>query len=250
MRDTIKALTLTGLFAVAGPAVMAADLVPMPSADQKQYQVYFGTGQESGRSAGVASNWGSLRLSDGRPSSLWDGLRSENSSQLSGGGLTYFTPSISGLRMGIGVSSDAISRPSTGHALGPRRESHSGAPQHWQFGGSLGTAALQIGAKMGDHPAPVCDAGTGCNTNDFWDIGVAIRIGSGSLSAAYLASQPRIPRADEVDRIDVLSLNAGYQLAPRVNIYGGIDWVEMHRPGDTTETPLDTRFMFGTSLRF
>ncbi|MDH3704107.1 MAG: porin [Alphaproteobacteria bacterium] len=227
---------------------MAADLVTMPTADQKQYQVYFGIGDDSGPAA--AGNWGALRLNDGRPSSLWDGLRGESSSQLSGGGLTYFTPSISGLRMGIGVSSDAIARPATRLPLGPRRQPNSGAPQHWQFGGSLGTAALQIGAQMGDHLAPVCDSGTACNTNDFWDIGVAIRIGPGSLSAAYLASQPRIPRADDIDRIDILSLNAGYQVAPRVNVYGGIDWVEVRRPGDATETPLDTRFMFGTSLRF
>ncbi len=250
MRHTLKSLTLTGLFAVSGPAAMAAEFVPLPAGDEKQYQVYFGTGDDSGQAAGDAGKWGALRLNDRRPSNLWDGLRSETSSQLSGGGLTYFTPSISGLRMGIGVSSDAIARPSAGLPLGPRRQSGPGAPQHWQFGGSLGTAAVQIGANMGDHIAPVCDSGTGCKTNDFWDIGVAIRVGSGSLSAAYLASQPRVPRADDVDRIDVLSLNAGYQLAPRVNIYGGVDWVEVHRPGETTETPLDTRFMFGTSLRF
>ena len=235
------------MLAVPGFTVMAADLVPIPIADQKQYRVYFGSSDDAGPAAG---KWGMLRPSEGRPGNLWDGLRSENSRDLSGGGLTYFTPSISGLRMGIGVSSNAIARPAAASPLGPRRQPPSDVPQHWQFGGSLGTAALQIGANMGDHLAPVCDAGTGCNTNDFWDIGVAIRIGSGSLSAAYLASQPRIPRADEVDRIDVLSLNAGYQLAPRVNIYGGIDWVEVHRQGETTETPLDTRFMFGTSLRF
>lgn len=241
------ALTMTGAIAAPGLSAMAADMVPMPTADQKRYQVYFGAGGASGPAAG---SWGALRLNDGRPGSLWNGLRSENSSQLSGGGLTYFTPSISGLRMGIGVSSDAMTRPAAGTPLGPRRQSHAGTAQHWQFGGTLGTAALQIGANMGDHKAPVCDSGSGCNTNDFWDIGVAIRIGPGSLSAAYLASQPRIPRADDIDRIDILSLNAGYQLAPRVNIYGGIDWVEAHRPGETTETPLDTRFMFGTSLRF
>ena len=182
MRHTVVALTITGMLAVPGFTVMAADLVPIPIADQKQYRVYFGSSDDAGPAAG---KWGMLRPSEGRPGNLWDGLRSENSRDLSGGGLTYFTPSISGLRMGIGVSSNAIARPTAASPLGPRRQPPSDVPQHWQFGGSLGTAALQIGANMGDHLAPVCDAGTGCNTNDFWDIGVAIRIGSGSSGRAH-----------------------------------------------------------------
>ena len=61
------------MLAVPGFTVMAADLVPIPIADQKQYRVYFGSSDDAGPAAG---KWGMLRPSEGRPGNLWDGLRS------------------------------------------------------------------------------------------------------------------------------------------------------------------------------
>ncbi len=53
-----------------------------------------------------------------------------------------------------------------------------------------------------------------------------------------------------MDRIVIFSLNAGYKVGPGLNIYGGVDWIDLQSTGETAETPLDTRFMLGTNLRF
>ena len=101
----------------------------------------------------------------------------------------------------------------------------------------------------GDHPDPTCTGG-GCKTNDFWDVGVALRIGSGAISAGYTASQPRGPRVDDADRIDIYSLNAGYKVTPGLDIFGGVDWVDTRSQSEAQEIPVDTRFMLGTNLKF
>ena len=135
-------------------------------------------------------------------------------------------------------------------SLGPRTQTQRDLTGAWQAGAKLGYSALEIGANIGDHADPTCKAGENCKTNDFWDVGVALRLGSGSISAAYTASQARSAGPDEMARVDVFSLNAGYQFAPGLNIYGGVDWVDFNSDSETDETPLDTRFMLGTSLRF
>jgi predicted porin len=134
--------------------------------------------------------------------------------------------------------------------FGPRIHPQRDAAGNWQVGGTLGYSGFEVGANLGDHYAPGCEPGSNCKTNDFWDVGVALRVGSGAISAAYMASLPRQPGPDDVGRIDVFSLNAGYRVSPGFDIYGGVDWVDLNNTSDTGDQPVDTRFMLGTNLRF
>jgi predicted porin len=219
----------------------------------KHYQVYIGRRGETSYS--VNRDWGGLRLTT--PSTGGD-VYSPSLTQPSGtSGVTYFTPSLSGVRIGVGVGGAPAQRSQGPNAsaasqytdLGPRAGKARDGAGNWQIGGTVGYSALELGANIGDHSDPSCSAGNNCKTNDFWDVGVALRIGSGAISAAYTASQPRGPRTDD-GRIDIFSLNAGYKVGPGVNIYGGVDWIDLQNTGETAETPVDTRFMLGTNLRF
>ena len=234
----------------AQPAAAGPDQTQQASQDH--YQVYIGGRGET--SYTVNREWGSVRLTE--PGSE---ARATDLSGLSGGsGVTYFTPSLSGLRVGVGMSGsftrrngapdapDALQYTNLGPRSGPSRESL----ENWQVGGTLGYSALEVGANIGDHRDPSCGDGESCKTNDFWDVGVALRIGSGAVSAGYTASQPRSIGSGDAERIDIFSLNAGYKVSPGLDIYGGVDWIDLNSTNDGAETPLDTRFMMGTNLRF
>lgn len=240
------------LAVLAGPVQAGPKEQPAAAADD-HYQVYIG--QRGQTSYSVNQEWGGLRLTT--PSAGGD-LYSHALTEPSGpSGVTYFTPSLSGVRIGVGVAGTPAQRPpATGASkssqytdLGPRTGKARDSAGNWQIGGTVGYSALELGANIGDHSDPSCTAGQSCKTNDFWDVGVALRIGSGAISAAYTASQPRGPRADD-GRIDIFSLNAGYKVGPGLNIYGGVDWIDLQNTGEPAETPVDTRFMLGTNLRF
>lgn len=212
--------------AVAGPQKETV-------ATEDHYQVYIGN-----RVGGAypSRDWGEVRLTPPNGG---------------GSGLTYFTPSVSGVRVGVGF---AAPKQADGGAaqytdLGPRTAQGLEAAGKRQIGGTVEYSGLEVGANIGDHNDPSCSGG-GCKTNDFWDVGVALRIGSGAISAGYTASQPRTPGPDDVERIDVYSLNAGYKLTPGMDIFGGVDWVDTRSQSEAAETPVDTRFMLGTNLRF
>jgi Gram-negative porin len=232
--------------AAAGPKEQAA-----PTDDH--YQVYIGGRDDS--TYMLNQGWGELRLS--APNAGGALSTPALSGSADGTGVTYFTPSVSGVRVGAGFgATPAAKAPDTANAtsgqytdLGPRTTQGRGAAGHWQLGGTVAYSALELGTNIGDHTDPTCTGG-GCKTNDFWDVGVALRIGSGAISAGYTASHPRGPRPDDADRIDIYSLNAGYNVTPGLGIFGGVDWVDTRSQSETQETPVDTRFMLGTNLKF
>lgn len=162
-------------------------------------------------------------------------------------GISYFTPRISKMDIGIGL---------TGHA--PNGMSPSSFPAsgtgtgnaNWRLGGSVGTSSLRLGAAFGDHADPSCRNSENCNTNDFWDIGLAWRFGSGSLAAGYTASLRQVPGVAESETLDIFSISAGYRIAPGLDVFGGIDWIELPLSEQSPDRPRNTRFMLGTNLRF
>lgn len=253
---TRSRLSLIALASASLIALVAADVAADPLRQQKvvddRYQVFIGeTGAASAATASgysTSGQWGTLNLDKNARSD--SRFRNGGEVQYSGpAGVSYFTPKLSGVRVGIGIS--AMPRKTGDYtSLGPRTQTKRDLSSNWQAGATLGYSALEIGANIGDHTDPTCKAGGNCKSSDFWDVGVALRFGSGSISAAYTASQTRTARPDEMARVDVFSLNAGYQFAPGLNVYGGVDWVDLNGESETAETPLDTRFMFGTSLRF
>jgi len=200
----------------------------------------------------VTQDWGELRAGPPNGGTIY-------APSLTGApdsaGMTYFTPSVSGVRVGVGFgATPQTPAPDAAQAgqytdLGPRTAQGHDAAGRWQVGGTVSYSALELGANIGDHADPSCTSG-GCKTNDFWDVGVALRIGSGAISAGYTASQPRGARPDEAERIDIYSLNAGYKVTPGLDIFGGVDWVDTRSQSEAQETPVDTRFMLGTNLKF
>jgi predicted porin len=251
-RSRISLIALASASLIALAAGAAADPLRQQEVVEDRYQVYIGeTGAASAATASgysTSGQWGTINLDKNARSgsSFGDGSEVKYSGPA---GVSYFTPKLSGMRVGIGIS--ALPRKSSDYtSLGPRTQTKRDLSSNWQAGATLGYSALEIGANIGDHTDPTCKAGGNCKSSDFWDVGVALRFGSGSISAAYTASQARTARPDETARVDVFSLNAGYQFAPGLNIYGGVDWVDFNSDSETADTPLDTRFMLGTSLRF
>lgn len=260
-RDNGKGGFPVALCVAASAVLFAAVATPAEAGPKEQpaaeagnhYQVYIGQRGETGYS--VNRDWGGLRLTTPHTGG---NVYSPSLTDPSGtSGVTYFTPSLSGVRIGVGVAATPSraspgagpNQPSQYTDLGPRAGKGRDSTGKWQVGGTLGYSALELGANIGDHSDPTCAAGASCKTNDFWDVGVALRIGSGAISAAYTASQPRGAGAED-RRIDIFSLNAGYKVSPGMNIYGGVDWIDLQNTDEATETPLDTRFMLGTNLRF
>lgn len=248
-RISLIALASASLIALVAADVSADPLRQQSVADDR-YQVYIGeTGAASAATASgysTSGQWGTINVDKNVRSGFSDGGEVKYSGPA---GVSYFTPKLSGVRVGIGISA-MPRKPSDYTSLGPRTQTKRDLSNNWQAGATLGYSALEIGANIGDHTDPTCKPGSNCKTSDFWDVGVALRFGSGSISAAYTASQARTARTDEAARVDVFSLNAGYQFAPGLNVYGGVDWVDFNSESETAETPLDTRFMLGTSLRF
>lgn len=259
---TRAAFGAMGAAVAAIALVVTAAVAPGPAlAGDDHYQVYigdpvhsFGSGSSSDALTG---DWGSLQLAEPGMLSPAGRLRSPSlTGAAAGTGVTYFTPSVSGVRVGVGF----LGTPQEGAqdtkdsaqytGLGPRIAQPRDGSGNWQVGGKVGYSGLEIGANIGDHADPTCEPGAACKKNDFWDIGVALRIGSGAIGAGYTSSQPRALRSDDVSRIDIFSLNAGYKIHSRLDIYGGVDWIDLHSTNDATEAPVDTRFMLGTNLRF
>lgn len=163
-------------------------------------------------------------------------------------GVSYFTPRLTGMGLGMGLSGNAaVSTDSSDLALGTAADGNS---RNWRLGGSVGTSTLRVGAAFGDHPDPACREAGACKTNDFWDIGVAWHFGSGALSAGYTASQRWTLGVVDPETLGIFSLNAGYRIAPGLDVFGGVDWIELPATDGPQEQPRNTRFMLGTNLRF
>jgi len=165
----LLAFAVSAAPAAAGPKEQAA---PADS----HYQVYIG-GRDTG-SYMLNQDWGELRA--GPP----NGGGSIYAPSLTGApdsaGMTYFTPSVSGVRVGVGFgATPQTPAPDAAQAgqytdLGPRTAQGHDAAGRWQVGGTVSYSALELGANIGDHADPSCTSG-GCKTNDFWDVGVALR---------------------------------------------------------------------------
>lgn len=230
-------------FGAAGAAHAGGPDTPLDT----RYQVFFGNPQAHETSATIGQ-WRSIdhetRLLSGGPVSN-DGSAIGYSGPA---GISYFTPRVTRFGLGIGVTGkpqEAADTTGFPHSAAGR------TGRNWRLGGSVGTPSLRIGAAFGDHVDPACRNSEVCNTNDFWDIGVAWRFGSGALSAGYTASKRRTPGIVDPETLGIFSVSAGYRIAPGLDVFGGIDWIELPA-ADTQQQdqPRNTRFMLGTNLRF
>jgi hypothetical protein len=212
-----------------------------------RYQVFFGAPQAGERSA-MAGQWRSIDLE----TQMLSGGPVDHDAGAIGysgpAGMAYFTPRLTGIGLGIGLTGKARQSTAAGdfpHGATPGRDG-----RNWHLGGSVGTSSLRIGATFGDHVDPACRDTEACNTNDFWDIGLAWRFGSGALSAGYTASQRRTTGDEDPETLGIFSINAGYRIAPGLDVFGGVDWIELPTAEAPQDQPRNTRFMLGTNLRF
>ena len=255
IRTYFGVITSAAALALAAASAYAADPLAVQIAANERYEVYFDASDLRNANdpydRDSSGDWGSLRAVGPTPGNLTDNGRPTAFGYSGPGGIAYFTPSLSGLRVGIGAAATPENRSGAEYTrLGPRIRPQRDAASNWQVGGTLGYSGFELGANLGDHTAPGCEPGSGCKTNDFWDVGVALRIGSGAVSAAYTASQPRTAANEDAGRIDIFSFNAGYSISPGFDVYGGVDWIDPNSTADSGDAPTDTRFMLGTNLRF
>lgn len=230
-------ITLGGNAALAGA-------LEQPAGAPDRYQVFFGDTQTHDNSA-LVGRWQAIdyetRLLSNGPANYDTGAIGYSGPA----GVSYFTPRLKDVGLGVGLSGQVPEVKAAGDFT-----NSAASPRKWRLGGTVGTSTIRVGAAFGDHPDPACRDSEACNTNDFWDIGVAWRFGSGALSAGYTASQRRLPGVEDRETLGIFSVSAGYRIAPGLDVFGGIDWIELPASDETQETPRNTRFMLGTSLRF
>ena len=239
----LAALAFACGVALAGNAALAGAL-EQPASAPDRYQVFFGDLQTHEGSA-LVGQWQAIdydtRLLSNGPANFDTGAIGYSGPA----GVSYFTPRLKDVELGVGLSGQVPAS----KAVGDFTSGAAGA-RKWRLGGTVGTSTIRVGAAFGDHPDPACRDSETCKTNDFWDIGVAWRFGSGALSAGYTASQRRVSGIEDSETLGIFSVSAGYRIAPGLDVFGGIDWIELPASDETQETPRNTRFMLGTNLRF
>lgn len=238
----------------AGGAAVASGL-EQPLDKAGRYQVFFGSPQAYESSA-MAGQWRSIdhetrMLSGGQVNDGADAIGYSGPA-----GISYFTPRVTGgvlgggLGAGLGIGLSGKARTPSEISEFARPTAVGGDDRNWHLGGSVGTSTVRVGAAFGDHVDPTCRETEACSTNDFWDVGVAWRFGSGALSAAYTASQRRTLGMEDPQTLGMFSVSAGYRVAPGLNVYGGVDWIELPETDGLQDQQRNTRFMLGTNLRF
>lgn len=229
---------MLGGAAAAGPLNQKGD-----SADR--YQVFLAEPSTNDGADGIGV-WRPVDRESRLHSGGHAGFDAESIGYVGAAGITYFTPRLSKMDIGIGLTGQGGDGASGYSVLGGAATGTS----KWRLGGSFGTSSLRVGAAIGDHSDPSCREQETCLTNDFWDIGVAWRFGSGSLAAGYTASMRQAPGVPDRETLDIFSISAGYRIAPGLDVFGGIDWIELPVSEQTPDRPRNTRFMLGTNLRF
>jgi hypothetical protein len=224
---------LFALTCMLGGGVALAGEAGQPGNASDRYQVFFGAPQPIEHSD---QRW---RFGEDE----WPPLSSRPAGY--DAGMTFFTPRVTGVDLGIGLSSKMADSAGTNNDA----QIPAGG-RNWRLGGSVGTSTIRLGAAFGDHSDPACRESAACGTNDFWDIGLSWRFGSGALAAGYTASLRRLAGAENLETLDIFSVTAGYRIAPGVDVFGGIDWIELPDTQASEDQPRNTRFMLGTSLRF
>lgn len=226
-----------------GGAAAAGELDPS-SGTPDRYQVFFG-GPLGDDAAAPGGQWRSLNYETGPLSAYPSGYDAGAIGYSGPAGISYFTPRLAGVGLGVDLTGRLAE---SGRSDEAAQDGASG--RKWRLGGSVGTSTIRLGAAFGDHPDPTCRDGAACATNDFWDIGLAWRFGSGALSAGYTASLRRTPGVETPETLGIFSVSAGYRIAPGLDVFGGVDWIELPAAEATEEQPRNTRFMLGTNLRF
>lgn len=123
-------------------------------------------------------------------------------------------------------------------------------PNAWQVGAAVGYSNFQVGANFGDTTVPQCTTGGKCEGGDFWDIGLAYNFGSANLSAGYFSSGAGSAAAGTNRDVGIWSFNAGYKLLPNMDVYGGVNWVDIERGANAGKPNDGTVFLLGTNVRF
>jgi len=226
----------------------AADPLKHKDVSADRYQIFLG----EPRAGDTAEGIGAWRPIDRETRLLSGGQAGFDADSIGYGGpagISYFTPRLSKMDLGIGLTGQTGQTGDGANGTSVLGGAAAGTAK-WRLGGSVGTSSLRLGAAIGDHSDPSCREQETCLTNDFWDIGVAWRFGSGSLAAGYTASMRQAPGVPDRETLDIFSISAGYRIAPGLDVFGGIDWIELPVSEQTPDRPRNTRFMLGTNLRF
>ncbi|MGE4218399.1 MAG: hypothetical protein AB7G39_03035 [Alphaproteobacteria bacterium] len=123
---------------------------------------------------------------------------------------------------------------------GPRTDA---AGRDWKIGAALGYANMELGASFSDGGGNRCGLWGSC-AGGTWDVGLAYRFDAGSVAAGYTATGGEIA----LDGRSIYSLNADYSVAPRMDLYGGVNWVDIDTSAKDTSS--GAVFLLGTNVRF
>jgi outer membrane protein OmpU len=175
-------------------------------------------------------------------------------------GLTYLTPKISGLRLGLSYTPSKTNEdepPSVGGTSGTQvqvydaalnysdkvgtfdvkadigyKEEHGAAlDSHamWRGGLNVGIGGITIGGSYYDQTD--IDSGKGGTSNsdevEAWDIGISWASGPYKLSATYFHAEKPLASGDQgEDEVDKIYVSGDYAMGPGVNLNGTIMHVE------------------------
>ncbi len=276
-------------FPAAGESLRAPDGAGAGVAARK-FEMFLFTGEprDGDAATGITAasgSWGRIRINAGASPREDRGKAGLGGASGDGWDLLYLTPRLPSVtlndpRIGLTVPSAAsgIAEPS-GFALGlayeyapssiriraglagiaPGTEPAKGggfgtaspvSERSWQMGTVLGYANFELGAAFGDAPGAGCTANGECRGGDFWDVSLAYSFTSGAVAARY-STRAGPSNGAESRTVEVLSLNAGYRVAPGLNILGAVNWVDIGRSDiGADRTGEAAVFMLRTRVRF
>lgn len=122
---------------------------------------------------------------------------------------------------------------------GPRAEA---AGRDWKIGAALGYASMELGASLSEGGSAKCGLWGSCSGSTL-DVGLAYRFGAGSVAAGYTAAGGEVAP----DGRSIYSLSADYTLAPQMDLYGGMNWVDIDAASRDDSGAV---FLLGTNVRF
>jgi hypothetical protein len=104
----------------------------------------------------------------------------------------------------------------------------------YMIGGGLSYMGVKVAAGYGDAGDGGIAKNSQADNGKWWDVGVSYATGPYTLAVAYLAGEEDNVAGTADDETDFLTLQGQYNVAPGLDVYAELDWIEVDSPTNTT----------------
>lgn len=122
----------------------------------------------------------------------------------------------------------------------------------FQLGANVSVAGFGVGVGYWDNDDSGCASGTtGCDAGMGFDAGLSYNFGAGAIGVGYAYGETDWDGTNGEDEETVYSIEADYDLATGLNVFGGVAFAEREDDAGGANSSVDsTVFVLGTTLSF